>query len=173
MNSLPAVKENQIQAPQEMVQLVTFELGGEKYGVDVLMVREIIRMPSITKMPNAPQHVEGIVNLRGKVIPIVSMRKRFGLMENDNNSHTRIIIIDVAGILTGFIVDSVSEVIRINGNEVQPAPSIVRSGGYGQDFFEGVYNHGERLLVVMDVDRILSEDELESYRLSQPGHEVA
>jgi len=167
MNSLPAVKGKQGQISQDIVQLVSFDLGGEKYGVDVLTVREIIRIPSITKMPNAPQYVEGIVNLRGKVIPIVSMRKRFGLVENDNNSHTRIIIIDVAGTLTGFVVDSVSEVIRIDSKEIQPAPSMIVSGGIRQEFFDGVYSHGERLLIIMNVDRMLSEDELESYRLSQ------
>ena len=74
-------------------------LDNEEYGVEVLKVREIIRMPGITRMPNTPEYVEGIINLRGKVIPIISLRKRFGLVERENNSHTRIIIMDVAGSL--------------------------------------------------------------------------
>ncbi len=106
----------------ELIQLVSFMLAEEEYGVEVLKVREIIRMPVITKMPNVPHHVEGIINLRGKVIPIISMRRRFNLMESENNNQTRIIIMDVCGSLTGFIVDAVSEVIRIHSSEIQPPP---------------------------------------------------
>jgi len=147
----------------ELVQLVSFMLAEEEYGVEVLKVREIIRMPTITKMPNVLQYVEGIINLRGKVIPIISMRKRFGLMENENSSQTRIIIMDVAGGLIGFIVDGVSEVIRIHSSEIQPPPSMVLSGGIGQEFITGVFNHAERLLIIMDVDRMFSNDELDSF----------
>ncbi|HXE97928.1 MAG TPA: chemotaxis protein CheW [Dongiaceae bacterium] len=146
----------------ELIQLVSFMLADEEYGVEVLKVREIIRMPTITKMPNVPHHVEGIINLRGKVIPIISMRRRFGLMENGNNIQTRIIIMDVSGRLTGFIVDSVSEVIRIHSSEIQPPPSMVTSGGIGQEFITGVFNHAERLLIIMDIDRMFSDDERES-----------
>jgi purine-binding chemotaxis protein CheW len=109
------------------------------------------------------QYVEGIINLRGKVIPIISMRKRFGLMENENSSQTRIIIMDVAGSLTGFIVDAVSEVIRIHSSEIQPPPTMVLSGGIGQEFITGVFNHAERLLIIMDVDRMFSNEELDSF----------
>lgn len=147
----------------ELIQLVSFMLADEEYGVEVLKVREIIRMPTITKMPNVPQHVEGIVNLRGKVIPIISMRRRFNLMENEIGSQTRIIIMDVAGSLTGFIVDAVSEVIRIHSSEIQPPPSMVLSGGIGQEFITGVINHADRLLIIMDVDRMFSDDEQEGF----------
>ena len=147
----------------ELIQLVSFMLADEEYGVEVLKVREIIRMPTITKMPNVPQHVEGIINLRGKVIPIISMRRRFGLIENENNSQTRIIIMDVCGSLTGFIVDAVSEVIRIHSSEIQPPPSMMLSGGIGQEFITGVFNHAERLLIIMDIDRMFSEDERDSF----------
>jgi purine-binding chemotaxis protein CheW len=145
----------------ELIQLVSFMLEKEEYGVEVLKVREIIRMPVITKMPNTPEYVEGIINLRGKVIPIISLRKRFGLVESENNSHTRIIIMDVAGSLNGFIVDAVSEVIRIHSSDIQPPPSLVLSGGIGREFINGVYNHGERLLIIMDIDRMFSDDEVE------------
>ncbi len=145
----------------ELIQLVSFMLAEEEYGVEVLKVREIIRMPTITKMPNTPQYVEGIINLRGKVIPIISMRKRFGLPECESSSRTRIIIMDVTGSLTGFIVDGVSEVIRIRSSEIQPPPSMVLSGGIGQEFITGVFNHAERLLIIMDIDRMYSNDEME------------
>jgi len=157
------VKLDDVSKSDELIQLVSFMLADEEYGVEVLKVREIIRMPTITKMPNVPQHVEGIINLRGKVIPIISMRRRFNLMENENNNQTRIIIMDVAGSLTGFIVDSVSEVIRIHGSEIQPPPSLVLSGGIGQEFITGVYNHAERLLIIMDIDRMFSDAERESF----------
>jgi purine-binding chemotaxis protein CheW len=147
----------------ELIQLVSFMLDGEEYGVEVLKVREIIRMPTITTMPNTAQHIEGIINLRGKVIPIISMRKRFGLFESDNDSQTRIIIMDVDGDLTGFIVDAVSEVIRIRSSEIQPPPTMVSSGGVGQEFITGIFNHTDRLLIVMDVDRMFTSAECESF----------
>ena len=147
----------------ELIQLVSFMLAEEEYGVEVLKVREIIRMPSITKMPNTLHYVEGIINLRGKVIPIISMRRRFGLQEIENSGQTRIIIMDVAGGLIGFIVDGVSEVIRIQSSEIQPPPSMVLSGGIGQEFITGVFNHADRLLIIMDVDRMFTDDERDSF----------
>lgn len=163
MSTNALVKLDDVSKSNELIQLVSFMLADEEYGVEVLKVREIIRMPGITKMPNVPHHVEGIINLRGKVIPIISMRRRFGLMECENNSQTRIIIMDVCGSLTGFIVDSVSEVIRIQSSEIQPPPSMVLSGGIGQEFITGVFNHTDRLLIIMDVDMMFSESERESF----------
>jgi len=142
----------------ELIQLVSFMVAGEEYGVEVLRVREIIRLPGITRMPNTPAHVEGIINLRGQVIPIISMRKRFGVSDGEHCSRTRIIVMDMGGGLTGFIVDAVSEVIRIHAGEIQPPPSVV-SGAMGQEFITGVINHAERLLVVMDIDRMFSDEE--------------
>ena len=162
MSTQALVKVGDSSKNDELVQLVSFMLADEEYGVEVLKVREIIRMPTITKMPNVPQHVEGIINLRGKVIPIISMRRRFNLSNDENGSQTRIIIMDVAGSLTGFIVDSVSEVIRIHSSEIQPPPSMVLSSGIGQEFITGVFNHAERLLIIMDIDRMFSDDERES-----------
>jgi purine-binding chemotaxis protein CheW len=163
MSTQALVKIDDSAKRDELIQLVSFMLADEEYGVEVLKVREIIRMPTITKMPNVPQHVEGIINLRGKVIPVISMRRRFGLMENENGNQTRIIIMDVSGSLTGFIVDAVSEVIRIHSSEIQPPPSMVLSGGIGQEFITGVFNHAERLLIIMDIDRMFSDDERESF----------
>jgi len=153
------VKMDDTSKLDEPIQLVSFMLAEEEYGVEVLKVREIIRMPTITKMPNTPLHVEGIINLRGKVIPIISMRTRFNMMAAEDNNRTRIIIMEVAGSLNGFIVDGVSEVIRIHSRDIQPPPMAVHSGGVGQEFITGVFNHAERLLIVMDVDRLFSDDE--------------
>ena len=163
MSTTALVKVSEKTQHDELIQLVSFMLADEEYGVEVLKVREIIRMPTITKMPNTPHHVEGVINLRGKVIPIISMRKRFGLMEAENSSQTRIMVMDVAGTLTGFIVDAVSEVIRIRSSEIQPPPSMVVSGGIEQEFITGVYNHTDRLLIIMDVDRMFSDSERDSF----------
>lgn len=157
------VKKDQAAQHDQLIQLVSFMLSDEEYGVEVLKVREIIRMPTITKMPNTPHYVEGVINLRGKVIPIISMRKRFGLMETENSVHTRIMVIDVEGGLTGLVVDGVSEVIRIRSSEIQPPPSMVLSGGINQEFITGVFNHAERLLIIMDVDKMFSDDERQGF----------
>ena len=150
-NSLVRIDDSE--RNDERVQLVSFMLAGEEYGVEVVKVREIIRMVNITKMPNTPHYVEGIINLRGKVIPIVSMRNRFGLSETADSIQTRIMVMDVQGGLTGFIVDGVSEVIRIQSNDIQAPPAMV-SGNIDQEFITGVFNHGERLLTIMDIDRM-------------------
>ncbi len=153
---LVPVKPGQSQG--ELTQLVSFTLSREEYGVEVLKVREIIRMAGITHMPNTPQYVEGIINLRGKVIPVISMRKRFGMPEQENNARTRIIIMDLEGELMGFIVDAVSEVIRISAGEIQPPPSAATGGGE-QECIAGVVNRAERLLVLLDLDRMFSHEE--------------
>jgi purine-binding chemotaxis protein CheW len=158
MSTRALVKSAVASKPEELIQLVSFMLGDEEYGVEVLKVREIIRMPAITKMPNMPQHFAGIINLRGKVIPIISMRRRFNLTENENSSQTRIIIMEVVGVLAGFIVDAVSEVIRIQKSKIQPPPPVL-SGDIGHEFVSGVINHAERLLIIMDIDRMFSDDE--------------
>ena len=142
----------------EIIQLVSFELDQEEYGIEVLKVREIIRMVPITSMPNSPQHVEGIINLRGKIIPVISMRKKFGLTEQESGIQTRIVVMDINGELMGFIVDSVSEVIRISASEIKPPPGVA-SGGVEQECITGVINQAERLLVLLDLERLFSPGE--------------
>ena len=156
------VKIDGARKQDELIQLVSFMLDGEEYGVEVLKVREIIRMPTVTTVPNAARFVEGIINLRGKVIPIISMRKRFGLPESANNSHTRIIIMEASGVLAGFIVDGVSEVIRIQDGDIQPPPAMVLSGGSGQEFITGILNRAQKLLIIMDADLMFFNEERES-----------
>jgi purine-binding chemotaxis protein CheW len=162
MNNVPAVKKTSESAPNELIQLVSFYLDKEEYGVEVLKVREIIRMVTITHMPNTPPYVEGIINLRGKVIPIISMRRRFGLMDAERNNQSRVIIMGVGGELLGFTVDAVSEVIRVSSSEIQPSPSVA-SGGIGQEYIAGVINHGERLLVLLNLDLMFSSEEQEIF----------
>lgn len=142
----------------ELIQLVSFNLAQEEYGVDVLKVREIIRMPTITRVPNTPHYVEGVINLRGKVIPIINMRKRFSLADAEYDKQTRIMVMDVGGELMGFIVDAVSEVIRISSSEIQPSPAVV-SSGIDQECIAGVINQAERLLVLLELEKMFTQDE--------------
>jgi purine-binding chemotaxis protein CheW len=145
----------------ELIQLVSFNLDREEYGVYVLKVREIIRMSNVTRVPNTPYYVEGVINLRGKVIPIISLRKKFSLAEKESDKQSRIIVMDVDGELMGFIVDSVSEVIRVSAGEIQPPPSVV-NGGVEQEYLSGVINRADRLLVLLDLERVFSQSERES-----------
>jgi purine-binding chemotaxis protein CheW len=150
------------ESQHELIQLVSFNLGPEEYAVEVLKVREIIRMTSITHIPNTPPSVEGIINLRGKVIPIISLRNRFSMAGSESDHHTRIMVMDIGGKLMGFIVDGVSEVIRISNGEIQPPPSMV-SGGVDQDFICGVIQHADQLLLMLQLDRMFTCEERDAF----------
>lgn len=147
----------------ELLQLVTFSIGEEEFGVDILKVQEIIRTMEITKVPRAPEFVEGVINLRGKVIPIIDLRRRFGLAHKAHDSHTRIIVIEINSMIVGFVVDSVSEVLRIPVSTVEPPPPVV--AGLDSDYISGVGKLQDRLLILLDLDKLLSDADLE--RLSQ------
>jgi purine-binding chemotaxis protein CheW len=140
------------------IQLVSFLLGDEEFGADILMVQEIIRMQPITRVPNAPHFVEGVINLRGKVIPIVDLRKRLNIGKTEDTRRTRIIVVDVEGKITGFIVDSVSQVLRIPTNTIEPAPPIVVAG-IESEYITGVSKLDDRLLIILDFSRILTKQE--------------
>lgn len=142
----------------ELIQLVSFMLGEEEFGVDVLKVREIIRMPEITRVPNTPHYVEGVINLRGKVIPVMSMRNRFGLEQRECDKQTRIMVMEVDSELMGFIVDSVSEVIRISEQEIQPPPAVVATG-VDHECLSGIISQRERLLVLLDLEKVSSKED--------------
>jgi purine-binding chemotaxis protein CheW len=151
--------ETQKKQDAELMQLVTFSIGEEEFGVDILKVQEIIRMMEITKVPRAPDFVEGVINLRGKVIPIIDLRKRFGLSTRDHDKHTRIIVIEINNMIVGFVVDSVSEVLRIPSNTVEPPPPVV--SGLESEYISGVGKLEDRLLILLDLDRLLSGEERE------------
>lgn len=152
--------EAQKKQDAELMQLVTFSIGEEEFGVDILKVQEIIRMMEITKVPRAPEFVEGVINLRGKVIPIIDLRKRFGLSSRGHDKHTRIIVIEINNMIVGFVVDSVSEVLRIPFSTVEPPPPVV--SGMESEYISGVGKLEDRLLILLDLDRLLSHGELES-----------
>ena len=149
---------NAHESPGELIQLVSFSLDEEEYGIDVLKVREIIRIPVITRVPNTPHYIDGVINLRGKIIPVISMRKKLGFAETENDKQTRIIVMDVGDEPMGFTVDAVSEIIRVSASEIQPSPNVAASD-VGQDYIAGVVNQRERLLVLLDLERMFSAEE--------------
>jgi len=152
-----------------ILQLVTFKLGNEEFGVDILKVQEINRMMVITRIPNAPPFIEGVINLRGKIIPIVDLRKKLGF-DNGNGEYektTRIIVVELDGLVLGFIVDSVSEVLRIPENTIEPPPSIV--GGVESDYIEGVGKLENRLLILLELKKLFTSTDrkdIESFEMN-------
>lgn len=140
---------------EQVLQLVTFTLEDEEYAVDILNVQEINRITEITKVPNAPDYVEGVVNLRGKVIPVINLRKKFGLSEKDTDETSRIIIMDIRGVTNGLIVDSVSEVLRIPSNIVEPTPPM--ASDVSSRFIKGIAKLDERLIILVDIDNLIGE----------------
>jgi purine-binding chemotaxis protein CheW len=143
----------------ESLQLVTFRLAQEEFGIDINEVREINRMTNITKIPNAPVYVEGVVNLRGKVIPIVSLRTKLGFGEVERDKATRIMVVEVGGTVLGFIVDSVSEVLRIQSPQIEAPPGV--AGNNDSAYIEGVINLADRILILLDLN-VLFGDQKES-----------
>ncbi len=139
-----------------LLQLVSFHIGGEEFGLDILRVQEIIRIQELTRVPNSPNFVDGVINLRGKVIPVIALRKRFGLEELAHDKQTRIVVVEVRGTVLGFIVDSVSEVLRIPTDTVEPPP---RLGKVEREYVSGVGKLDNRLLILLDVDRLMSDAE--------------
>jgi len=153
-------KEQKEGRDYRILQLVTFTLGGEEYAVDILKVQEINRMKEITRVPNAPYYVEGVINLRGKVIPVVSLRKFFGLPEEEERSKQKIMIMDIQGTTIGLIVDTVSEVLRISSSIVEPPPSMTYS--VSTEFISGIAKLEDRLIILLDMDKLIGKEETAS-----------
>jgi purine-binding chemotaxis protein CheW len=147
----------------ELVQLVSFKIGVEEFGVDILKVQEINRMLDVTRVPNAPEHVEGVINLRGKVIPIINLRRRFGMERKERDKDTRIVVVELSGKVVGFVVDAVSEVLRIPRNVTEPPPSLV--AGVEAEYITAVGKLEDRLLILLDLEKVLSMEEKESLQM--------
>jgi len=142
------------------VQLVTFMLGAEEYGIPISRIQEIDRLARITKVPKAAHFIEGITNLRGEVIPVLDTRKRFELEVKESDDRTRIIIVDLGGVKTGLVVDSVREVLNLASKDISPPPEAIASG-VDQQFISGIgkVDSGKRMIVLLDVEKILSREE--------------
>jgi purine-binding chemotaxis protein CheW len=141
-------------------QFVVFLLDGEEFGISIMEVREIIRMINITRLPKAPYFIEGVINLRGEVLPVVNLRKRFDVPENSVTDSTRIVIVEIEGEQVGLIVDSVSEVLRLSEDQIKPPPTNV--AGIRTEFLQGVGKVDDRLLVILKMGKLLTTEELVS-----------
>lgn len=137
----------------DLIQLVTFRIGEEEFGVDILAVQEIIRLMQITMVPRAPEFIEGVINLRGKVIPVINMRTRFNKAQHTPDSSTRIVVMELDSKIVGFLVDGVSEVLRIPESTVEDPPPVV--AGIGSEYIRGIGKLDNRLLILLDLDHLL------------------
>ncbi len=145
-----------VTAEDRSMQLVVFRLGQEEYGVPISFVKEIIRKPDITHLPNAPEFVLGVINLRGQIIPILSLHQRFritGVVDVE----TKVVIVDYSGLTVGMEVNEVSEVLTLPSDRISPAPQMATTIDSG--FIMGVGKLQDRLLIILDVERILSDEE--------------
>ncbi len=140
----------------ESLQLVTFRLQDEEFGIDIKRVHEINRIIDVTKIPNAPSYIEGIINLRGKIIPVVNLRSKLGFDQAEYDKMTRIMVVEIEGKVLGFIVDSVSEVLRIEDPKIEAPPSITGANDAG--YIKGVINLADRILILLDLDTLFGEE---------------
>lgn len=149
----------QADKPENILQLVSFVLDEEEFGVDILAVQEIIRMHEITKVPNSPHFVEGVINLRGRILPVIDLRKRLGLPPKPYDKGTRIIVVELLGRTVGFIVDAVAEVLRIPASVTEAPPQMVSN--IDSEFITSVGKLDDRLLILLDLSKIFSKNEYE------------
>ncbi len=136
-------------------QLVVFNLGSEAYGVDISAVREIIRMQDITKVPRTPDFIEGVINLRGRVVPVVDLRKRFNLPSAQQSKDSRVVVVDIGAQDLGMIVDSVTEVLRVHDDAVEPLSDVITTSG--PDYILGIAKLEKRLVILLDLQQVLSK----------------
>lgn len=141
----------------ELRQFISFSVGNEEYGLELLRVKEVIRIREITWLPKAPTFVKGIINLRGDVIPIIDLRDKFGLESQAHTATTRVIVVEVEGRLMGMVVDSASQVVRIPTNQIDPPPPVL--GGFSREFITGVGKLDDKLVILLNADAILTMDE--------------
>ncbi|WP_094545784.1 chemotaxis protein CheW [Petroclostridium xylanilyticum] len=139
-------------------QLVIFKLGDEEYGVNIMQVKEIIRMAAINKVPQVPQFVEGIISLRGEILPIIDLREKFGIPKKEKGRSTRILVINLDSTTIGGIVDEVTEVLRIQNSAIKPSPQVIK--GMNSDYLLGIGQIGGRIIILLDMARILNTSEV-------------
>ncbi len=151
-----------VTATGDLLQLVSFVIENEEFGIDILKVQEIIRPVDITRVPNAPTFVEGVINLRGRIVPVVDLRKRFSLAEREQDQHTRIVVVELSDKVVGFIMDAVKEVIRVDRSVIEPPPDLAI--GIDTHYIKGVAKLEDRLLILLELEEVLSVDEKKALR---------
>lgn len=137
---------------------LTFVLCGEEYGIEILKVREIIGVMNITPVPQTPGYMKGVINLRGKVIPVVDLRLKFGFQEVEHTKETCIIVVEVKNKLTGVLVDTVSEVLDVGGQDLEPAPHL--GDGINTEIFLGMAKIKDKVKILLDIDKVLGSEEI-------------
>lgn len=147
--------ETKMQTTEE--QVVVFALAGELYGLDISRVQGIIKMPEVTRVPRAAEFVEGVINLRGEIVPIIDLRKRFGLAQQENSVDTRIINVEMGDHLVGLIVDAVEEVLNIPSDVIEPPPDLVTT--VDSAYLRSIAKLQGRLVILLDLDHVLSTAE--------------
>jgi len=150
-------EEQKLIAEGSIIQLVSFVLEDVEYGVDILVVHEILRFPEITRLPNTPEFIKGVINLRGNVIPVVDVRKRFGFSPAKVTDLTRIIVIETNDKLTGLMVDNVHQVVRISQENVDPPSELIE--GVSEQYIWGIGRLKDRLIVILNLANILFLEE--------------
>ncbi len=160
MDETFASQGEQLSEAEDLVQMVGFMISDELFGVDILMVQEIIKDILITPIPDAPEFIEGVINLRGNIIPVIDLRKRLKLplAKDTTQQETWIIILNISGRVTGFIVDHVTQVIKVPEGTIKPPPELVVAG-LKSHYISGVCKLGQQLLAILDFNRILIVDE--------------
>lgn len=153
-----AEQKKEQKAARKEIQLVIFWLAGEEFGLEIAQVREIIRMQDITPMPKAPDFIEGVINLRGQIIAVMNLAKRLGLKAAERTEKSRIVVTEVKENTVGLVVDEVPEVLRIAEDNVEATPEMIESRVHA-DFIKGVGKLENRLVILLDVNRILSREE--------------
>jgi purine-binding chemotaxis protein CheW len=155
------------QVSGEEVKLVSFRLGSEEYGVDIAQVQEIIRLVEITHVPRAPHFMEGVINLRGQLIPIIDLRTRFGMQRTAATKSTRIVVTEIGSKRVGIIVDSVSEVLNIPLEHIEDAPEMV--AGVGTEYIQGVGKLRDRLIIMLDLTMVITTEEKHQLETVEPA----
>jgi purine-binding chemotaxis protein CheW len=140
-------------------QFLTFQLGEELYGVDILRVQEIKGYTAVTKIPNTPAHIKGVLNLRGTIVPIVELRTKFGMETIDYTMFTVIVVVVVREKIMGLVVDAVSDVLNIDRQDIQPPPQF--GAKVDVSFLNGIGKSGDKLIALLDMDRLLSDDDVQ------------
>lgn len=152
-----AVSETDGKEMRQEIQLACFKVGPELYALDIMRIKEIIRPQKLTPVPKAPSFIEGVINLRGSVIPVADLRKRFEQPINPENRKTRIVICSMIGKMIGLLVDEVTEVKRFSRKEIAPSPQFIQ--GPQADYFLGVARRDDDLIMLIDLEKVLSTDE--------------
>lgn len=171
----PVVEQNETgetTTKSQLSQVVSFRLSNEEYGLGIMQVQEIILMGEITEIPEVPHYIRGLINLRGKVIPIVDLRQRFGLAAAENSEQTRIIVVNAAANTLGIVVDAVSEVLRIEPDQIEPPPAGLL--GIERAYIQGLMKMEKKIMILLNIDAILSHEDQEVISgASEPAPQTA